>query len=114
MLEGVEAAAEHVDGDFGHARDVDVGLQRRLVREHDGDFGDALGVVAHALEVDDDVQYCQDACAGRRAMRLLRSEELEALLLGLVALAVDLHVVDDDDAGELDVAVTAALRSSAR
>ena len=62
---------------------------------HQRDLGDALGVVAHALEVDDDVQDRDDR-AQVASHRLLGGDQLDRLLLDLEALAVDQRVVVDD------------------
>ena len=54
--ESVESAMQHAGRDLAHARDVDQRLQQWLVFVHEGDLRYALGVVSHALHVDDDVQ----------------------------------------------------------
>ena len=89
--------------DLRHARDIDVGHERRLVGEHERDLRDALGVVGHALEIDDDVQHRDDR-AQIAGQRLLRGDQLEALVLDVVALLVDAQVVGDDLAGKIEVA----------
>ena len=50
---------------------------------------------------------CRTATMVRRSLRqrLLRRDQLEALLLDVVALVVDVQVVGDDLAREVDVAV---------
>ena len=107
--EGVEGVAEHGAGAGGHLRDVDQRLDQRLARHHLHDRADALGVIAHALEVDVDRERGDDHAQVDGHRRLLR-EQLQRLLVDLVAGAVDLVVVADHGVGERRVAVDERLQ----
>ena len=107
--EGVEGVAEHGAGAGGHLRDVDQRLDQRLARHHLHDRADALGVVAHALEVDVDRERGDDHAQVDGHRRLLR-EQHERLLVDLVARAVDLVVVADHGVGERRVAADECLQ----
>ena len=65
-------------------------------------------MVPHAFQVDDDVEDRNDGPQIAR-QRLLRGDELQALLFGLVALAVDLLVVRDDLVGQVNIALAQCL-----
>ena len=98
VLERFQAGKHHIFCDLRHLFDACVGHQRRLIRHHESDACDAFGVVAHALEVDDDVE---DGCDGSQVARerLLCGDQFEARLLDLVTLIVNLDVVIDDLVG---------------
>ena len=70
-----------------------------------------LGVVAHALEVDDDREHGDDD-AQVNGHRGLLGEHGQRLLVDLVARAVDLGVVADDGVGERGVALDERLHGA--
>ena len=61
VLERLEAPHQHFGGNLRHSWDVDVRLERRLIREHESNLGDSLGVVAHSLQVDRDMKDRDDS-----------------------------------------------------
>ncbi len=76
------------------------GLDERLVAVHEDDLADALGVVADSLQVADDAQD-RDDLPQVGGHRLLRGDQIDALVLQCPALPVDLGVVVDDLLGLL-------------
>src|SRR5439155_11176453 len=101
--EGVHAPAQHGAGKLVHARDVDQGLERRLVAYDDADGGDALRVVAHALQVGDDVEHGgDDPQVG--GYGLLGGYQQQTVLLDAKALLVYLEIVVNDLLRLLDIA----------
>ena len=86
---GIKAVLEHFLGRFGHARDVDIGFERRFVEQLHGALADVHGQVSHALQVGDDLDGCghEPQIASRR---LPDGEETDALFLDL-----DVEVIDD-------------------
>ena len=71
------------------------------------ELGDRHAVVAHALEVEIDVQHRQHEAQVDRHRRLQREQALDALLQRVVAV-VDLVVEGDHLVGQVDVAAIRA------
>jgi len=106
--EGVEAPAEHVARHVGHARDVDVGLDRQLAGELDGPLGDVSRHVADALQVGGDLERRGDeAEVARRG--LAEREQLEREVVDLDVEAVHGVVALDGGARERLVALNEGL-----
>ena len=93
--EGVEAVFEHALGGIGHARDVDIGLERRLVVQLNGALADVHGQVPHALQVGDDLDGRGDE-PEIAARRLPEGEHADAVVLDLHIEGVDRAIAVDD------------------
>src|SRR5262249_8451530 len=102
--EGGEALADHGGRQVGQAPELPGDREQRRPGQVDGVLGDLLGQVAHALQVDNDHHGGGDA-AQVDGHRLVERQHLEALLVDVVFLVVDLHLAVDDLAGHLDVAL---------
>jgi hypothetical protein len=86
--EGVQAVADHAFGEFGHARQIDVGLHLRMAHNAHGGLRDVHGLVADALEVAVDARNGQQEAEIDGHGRLQREQALDALV------DFDLHLVD--------------------
>src|SRR5512143_2111341 len=94
---GIQAVLEHLLGRLGHARDVDVRLEGRLIKQLDPSFAYVYSEVAHALEVGDDLDRGRDE-AEIAARGLPDGDEPDALLLDLhVEIVSDGITVDNLD-----------------
>ncbi len=102
MRERVKRFAQHLAGLGGHERDVDERLELRLVGEVLRDLGDVAGVVADALEVDDDVEHGGDGAQVRRH-GLLQREQVQTVGLDEHVEVVDVVVGPQDLVRQLDV-----------
>ena len=80
------------------------GPDERLVAVHEDDLADPLGVVADPLEVADDAQG-RDDLPQVGGHRLLRGDQIDAPVLQLPALPVDLGVIGDHLPGLLGVEI---------
>ncbi len=49
--DGVEGVANHLFGEFAHAREIDVRFHTRMAEDTQGTLGDVDGLVADALEI---------------------------------------------------------------
>ena len=81
-----------------------LGAHRRLVARQRDELGDRHALVAHALDVLDEVQQRRDQPQVARHRRLARQQREDALM-DLEIAAVEAVVVHDDHRGELDVLV---------
>ncbi len=102
--EGVQALLHHPLGPIGHARQVDVGLELRLLVQLQRALGDVDGLVADALEIGDDLHGGGDE-AQIAGGRLVQRQELHALLVDLDVVGVHLRVAVDDLLGQHRVAL---------
>ena len=96
--EGVEAAADHLPGDLGHTRQVDVGLELRHLIELENFLGDVHGHVADPLQMSVDLDGCRDE-PQVPGDRLPQGQQAYALLLDLRVELVDLGIPFDDPVG---------------
>ena len=80
------------------------GLTSGSFPQHD-DLGDALGMVAHPLQIGDNVQYRDDLTQiGRH--RLLAGDKIDAFFLDLPSPLVDEDIVGDDLLGVRGIALS--------
>ena len=109
--EGVDRVVEHRDREVGHLHDplADGGGRGKAAQAQEL-AGDALGVVAHALELEVDLDRAVRE-AEVQADGLLPHEELEAEPVDLLLLLVDVLVAQDDRVGPLAVAVGESLHA---
>ncbi len=102
--EGVDRVVEHRDREVGHLHDpVTDGRGRGKAAQPQELAGDALRVVAHALELEVDLDRAVGEAEGHPD-GLLPDQELEAEPVDLLLLLVDVLVAQDDRVGLLAVA----------
>ncbi len=95
MREGVERFAQHLARLGRHQWDIDQRLELRFVGEVLRDLGDVAGVIADALEIDDDVEHGCDGAQIRRH-RLLQGEQVQAVGLDEHVEVVDVIIGPQD------------------
>ena len=99
---GQQALVKHLQREFRHSRNVNQRLDQGLIADADADFGDALGVIAHALQLGGDMygaQHGPQVGGGR----LLGGQQGYALAFEAILQTVDLIVGVDDFLGQIDV-----------
>ncbi len=96
--EGQQGSVKHVPRLFGHDRQVDERLHQRLLADHQVDASDALGIVAHALQLGTDLQDGSQKTHVAGHGRLGRNEGQDTVLDGKASL-VDATVGDDEQPG---------------
>ncbi len=102
--QGVEALADHLPGDLGHPRQIDVGLDLRHLIEQENLLGDVDGHVADPLQVAVDLDGRRDE-AQIPGGGLPQGQEADALLLDLHVELVDLGIALDDLPGQFRVSL---------
>ena len=97
--EGVQALLHHPLRPLGHARQVDVGLELRLLVQLQGPLGDVDRLVADPLQVGHDLHGGGDE-AQVAGGRLVEGQQLHALLIHFHVVGVHLAVAVDDLLGQ--------------
>ncbi len=89
---------------LSHARDVNQGLQGRLITDHEGDLGNPFGVIPHALQLDSDVGDSDDdpQIAGQG---LLGGDQNQAPFLQVAQSLINQAIFINDLLGQLQVTV---------
>ena len=106
--DGVEGVTDHFFGDFGHAREIDVGFYAWMAQDADAGLGDVDGLIADALEVVVDAGDGEDE-AEVGGHQLMQREELEDAVVDFELELVDLAFFVEDALGELFVGVENAV-----
>ncbi len=93
IYESVQAATKHIYRLLRHARNINQRLEQRLVTHQDIDFGNALGIIAHAFQF---AAYFKEGSQQTQVLghRLLRGNELDTLLLNLNPLIVNKLIIN--------------------